>query len=77
MTKRAWRKEGKNHNGRGIKNFNMMMQAMSKKQPRTYPLLESLFDRAGVSYSLSKKQQDVLKKMVDETKSKEGTNETV
>jgi hypothetical protein len=49
----------------------MMQEMMMKGTPRTTPLLEALFKRAGMTYNLSKKQQAVLKNMVDESKAKE------
>lgn len=64
-------------NGRSIKQTMVMQELMMKNAPRTTPLLEALFKRAGMSYSLSKKQQAALKKMIDESKKEEATDAAV
>lgn len=68
---KLWRKLASKGNGRSIKQTMMMQEMMMKGTPRTTPLLEALFKRAGMTYNLSKKQQAVLKNMVDESKAKE------
>lgn len=55
-------------NGRSIKHTMLMQELMMKNAPRTTPLIEALFKRAGMSYNLTNKQQEVLKKMIEESK---------
>lgn len=64
-------------NGRSIKQTMIMQELMTKNMARTTPLIDALFKRAGIQYSLSKKQQAVLKKMVEESKDQETANEAV
>lgn len=64
-------------NGRSIKHNMMMQELMMKNIARTTPLLEALFKRAGIQYSLTKKQQEVLQKMIEESKNKETADATV
>lgn len=61
--------------GRQIRYEYFIGEQLSKNQPKTYPLLESLFKRAGMTYTLSKKQQEALKKMAAEAVAQEETNE--
>lgn len=78
MTKRLWRREAKNGNGRHIKYMAQMQEMMFKTQPRTYPLLDKLFEHAGMTYVLSNKQQQTLKGMIEkanEQTAEESTNE--
>lgn len=74
---KLWRKMATKGNGRSIKYSMAMQEAMMRGTARTYPLLEALFKRAGMSYSLSNRQQDVLKNMIDESKAKEATDAAV
>ena len=65
---KLWRKLATKGNGRAIKHQMLMQEMMTKGAVRTYPLLEALFKRASMTYNLSAKQQEVLKKMIDESK---------
>ena len=83
---KLWRKLAKKEpvtgkrNGREICYQLRMSEQMSKLSAKTTPLLESLFKRAGVTYTLTKKQQEQVKKMAEEAASqqaeKEVTDET-
>lgn len=66
--------------GREIAYQLRMSDMMSKQSKKTYPLLETLFNKAGMSYVLTKKQQDALKDMIEKqnsTQTEEPLNETV
>lgn len=68
---KLWRKLAMKGNGRHIKQHMLMQEMMVRNAPRTYPLLDALFKRAGMSYALSQKQQETLKKMVEESNAAE------
>lgn len=77
---KLWRKMAKKTdgigNGRKIKYQMQMEEMMFKNLPKKYPLLDALFERAGITYALSKQQQSVLARMIENTKVKqEKTNE--
>ena len=78
---KLWRKLAKKENGvrngRSIKHTMLMQELMMKNAVRTTPLLEALFKRAGMSYSLSKKQQEALKNMIEKSKEEETSNAAV
>lgn len=82
MTKRQWRREATKDesgigNGRQIKYMAQMQEMMFKNQPKSYPLLEALFKRAGMTYTLSAKQQETLKRMLEATAAKEAAKQEV
>jgi len=64
---KLWRKQAKNGNGRAIKRAAQMQEMIMQNSPKTYPLLDSLFKRAGMTYSLSKRQQETLQRMIEES----------
>lgn len=68
MTKRLWRREAKDGNGRQIKYMAQMQEMMFKTQAKGYPLLDALFKRAGMTYVLTNKQQEALKNMIEKSK---------
>lgn len=77
---KLWRRMAKKdedgrRNGRQIKYHMWMEEQMFKKQARSYPLLDALFKRAGMSYVLSNAQKATLKRMIEEAQAKEKTNE--
>lgn len=67
---KLWRKQsmtaGK-RSGRQIKRAAQMQEMIMQNSPKTYPLLDSLFKRAGMAYSLSKRQQETLQRMIEES----------
>lgn len=80
---KLWRKlamkNGKG-TGRAIKYRMWMEEQAFKSSARSYPLLDALFKRAGMTYALSNKQQETLRGMIEkiakEKTEKESTNET-
>lgn len=70
---KLWRKLAKKdpvsgtRNGRSIAYQLRMGETMGKTQAKTYPFLDALLKKAGISYVLTKKQQDQLKTMVKES----------
>lgn len=76
----------KRRNGRSIKQQMQMSEYMNKQAKMTFPLLDKMFDRAGIQYVLTKKQQEALKTLAAEQVAKdevlvpelvESTNATV
>lgn len=64
-------------NGRQIAYQMRMSEVISKQMKRSYPLLDELFKRAGMTYVLSKKQQETLAGMIEESQKQETVNETI
>lgn len=62
-------------NGRDIRYQIYMGEQIAKQNKRSYPLLDSLLERSGMKFVLSKKQQDVLQEMVAKA-AEEQVNET-
>lgn len=66
-------------NGRSIKNQIQMSEYFTKRSKRSYPLLDALFKKAGIQYTLTAKQQEALKTMIENANSdqyKETVDET-
>ena len=63
-------------NGRQIAYQMRMSEVISKQMKKSYPLLDTLMDRAGIKYVLSKKQQEALANMIKESEKQEAVNET-
>ena len=82
---KLWRKQAKktkdkngheiSRNGRQIRYESFIGESMLKLQPRTYPLLDALFERSGIKFVMSKKEEAKLAEMIASV-SKETTNET-
>lgn len=79
-----WRKHGKKveqedgtivRTGRNIKYENQMLESLSKKYKKSNTLLDALFNRAGIEYVLTAKQQATLRAMY-ENASSDNTEET-
>ena len=69
---KLWRKLSKkqpdgSRPGRQIAHQMRMFEVLSKQSKKSYPLLDALFDRAGITYVLSRKQQETLKTMIEST----------
>jgi len=67
---KLWRKLAKKEEdgtrtGRSIKYQYQMMEQMSKLHKKSYPLLDSLLNKAGIVYVLTEKQKLALKTMVE------------
>lgn len=78
---KLWRKLSKKEKdgtrtGRSIKHQMQMAEMIGKQNKITYPLLDTLFERAGIRYTLSKKQQETLKKMAEEAAAQEASKQT-
>ena len=78
---KLWRKlakkdESGKRNGRQIAYEFRMGEQMNKYTAKTYPLLEALYKRAGITYALTKKQQEILKQMAAEAAAQETVDET-
>lgn len=79
-----WRKQGKKveqedgtivRTGRSIKYQNQMLESMSKSYKKSNALLDALFNRAGIQYALTAKQQAALRAMAEKASS-DNTEET-
>ena len=82
---KLWRKQAKktkdkngreiSRNGRQIRYESFIGESMLKLQPRTYPLLDALIERAGIKFVMSKKEEAKLAEMIASV-SKETADET-
>ena len=82
---KLWRKQAKktkdqngreiDRNGRQIRYQGFMSEQILKLQPRTYPLLDALIERAGLKFVMSKKEEAKLAEMIASA-NKETTDET-
>ena len=78
---KLWRKIAKKdpvtgkRNGRQIRYQGFMSEQILKLQPRTYPLLDALIERAGLKFVMSKKEEAKLAEMIASA-NKETTDET-
>ena len=78
---KLWRKQAKKNpvtgqrNGRQIRYQGFMSEQILKLQPRTYPLLDALFERSGIKFVMSKKEEAKLAEMIASV-SKETADET-
>ena len=65
---KMWRKqsmkEGKG-SGRGIKRANQMQELMFKSSVRTYPLMEAMFARAGITVEIHNIPANIVNELVD------------
>jgi predicted solute-binding protein len=69
---KLWRKLSKkqpdgSRTGRQIAHQMRMFEALSKQSKKSYPLMDALFERAGFTYVLTRKQQETLKTMIEST----------
>lgn len=73
MTKRLWRKEAKKtvgedgvvrRNGRQLKQMGLMQDYFFKNSPKTYPLLNALFDRVGLTPAAPVVAKEVINEVV-------------
>lgn len=78
---KLWRKQAKKdpvtgkRNGRQIRYEGYMSEQILKLQPRTYPLLDALIEKAGLKFVMSKKEEAKLAEMIASV-SEEKTDET-
>jgi predicted transcriptional regulator len=78
---KLWRKIAKKdpvtgkRNGRQIRYEGFVSEQVLKLQPRTYPLLDALIERAGLKFVMSKKEEAKLAEMIASV-SEEKTDET-
>jgi len=82
---KLWRKQAKktknkfgeeiDRNGRQIRYQGFMSESILKLQPRTYPLLDALIEKAGLKFVMSKKEEARLAEMIASA-NKEKTDET-
>ena len=82
---KLWRKQAKktknnfgeeiDRNGRQIRYQGFMSEQILKLQPRTYPLLDALIEKAGLKFVMSKKEEARLAEMIASV-SEEKTDET-
>lgn len=63
-------------NGREIAYRLRMGDAFAKMQPKTTPLLDSLFQRAGLKFVMTKKEEARLAEMIASVNKEETTDET-
>lgn len=77
LAKKTKDKNGReiNRNGRQIRYEGFVSEQVLKLQPRTYPLLDALIERAGIKFVMSKKEEAKLAEMIASV-SEEKTDET-
>lgn len=77
---KLWRKQAKKdpvtgqRNGRQIRQQQYISEQMFKNLKLSYPLLDALIERSGITFVMSKKEQAMLKQMIE--KEQEQANET-
>ena len=79
---KLWRKQAKkdpvtgNRNGRQIRYQSFVSEQVLKYQPKSYPLLDALIEKSGITFVMSKKEQAKLEELIASA-NKETTDETV
>lgn len=74
---KLWRRKAKKdpvtgkRNGRQIRYEGFIGEQMMKSQPRTYPLLDALIQKAGLKFVMSNKEEAKLKEMIESVSKKE------
>lgn len=63
-------------NGRDIAHQLRVNEMVGKMQPKTYPLLDALIQKAGIKFIMTKKEEAKLQEMIASA-NKETANETV
>ena len=77
LAKKTKDKNGReiNRNGRQIRYEGFVSEQVLKLQPRTYPLLDALIEKAGLKFVMSKKEEAKLAEMIASV-NEEKTDET-
>ena len=79
---KLWRKQAKKdpvtgkRNGRQIRYQSFVSEQVLKMQPKSYPLLDALIEKSGITFVMSKKEQAKLEELIASA-NKETTDETV
>jgi predicted transcriptional regulator len=79
---KLWRKQAKKdpvtgkRNGRQIRYEGYISEQVLKYQPKSYPLLDALIQKSGITFVMSKKEQSKLEELIASA-NKETANETV